>query len=303
MAARSLDPSGRQEPMTHRSHLPRFGSLRRALLGATIGVGLLAGSVAIAGTGATYATIKQAIASGNPSSIVGELERAEKLPCGSCIDLVLPLIDHENARVRDVAAWWLAKRAIRTKVRDDMFERLSGNDTIRARNAAEVLGRFAHPDALMALEIAMYAENLGVEARAAAATAIGAIGHPAGKDMLEAALDADAPEVRAAAAAALRHIRGNTEGLALVPLLSDPDDRVVLEAARTLGHVREAAAVDALAAVLEDETRPAFVRRDAAWALGKIGDGAARAALERAEVDDPSMLVRGAARAALASLR
>ncbi|RMG95687.1 MAG: HEAT repeat domain-containing protein, partial [Deltaproteobacteria bacterium] len=275
-----------------RTSTRRTTGFRRSLAGLVLGAAVaFGGQVALAGTGASYASIAQAIASGNPSSIVGEIERAEKLPCGSCIDLVLPLIDHENARVRDVAAWWLAKRAIRTKVRDDMFERLAGTDTIRARNAAEVLGRFAHPDALMALEIAMHEDALGVEARAAAATAIGAIGHPAGKAMLEAALTSEAPEVRAAAAAALRHIRGNTEGLALVEVLDDMDDRVVLEAVRTLGHVRESAAVDALIAVLEDDARPAFVRRDAAWALGKIADGAARDALDRAIREDPSMLV------------
>ena len=289
---------------THRTVLSARRLRGRAVaFGALFASALLFGGVAVAGKGASYASIQNAINSGNPSSIVGEVERAEKLPCGSCIDLVRPLIDHENARVRDVAAWWLAKRSIRLQVRDEMFERLAGTDTIRARNAAEVLGRFAHPDALMALEIAMHEDALGDEARVAAATAIGAIGHPAGKAMLEAGLDSESAAVRAAAAAALRNIRGNTEGAALVEVLSDADDRVVQEAVRTLGAVREALAVEALVAVIEDETRPVFVRRDAAWALGKIGDGAARDVLERVVAEDPDMLVRGAARSALAALR
>ncbi len=289
---------------THRSVRSfRSARVRAAVFGSILAVSLTFGGAALAGKGASYASIQNAINSGNPASIVGEIERAEKLPCGSCIDLVRPLIDHENARVRDVAAWWLAKRAIRLQVRDEMFERLAGTDTIRARNAAEVLGRFAHPDALMPLEIAMHEDALGDEARAAAATAIGAIGHPAGKAMLEAALDSESAAVRAAAAAALRNIRGNTDGAALVDVLSDPDDRVVLEAARTLGAVRESLAVEALSAVVEDESRPVFVRRDAAWALGKIGDGAARDVLERVVAEDPDMLVRGAARSALSALR
>ncbi len=276
------------------------GPLRGALL-----VGMVAGLVSLAvpasawaTPGASYSSLKNAIASGNPSSIIGELEHAEKLPCGTCIDLVLPLIDSENARVRDAAAWWLSKRAIREQVRDDMFERLQAGDTIRARNAAEVLGRFMHPDALMALEIAVHDSSLGEEARVAAALAIGAIGHPAGKAMLEGAVTSESAAVRAAGARALRNIRGNVEGLALVPLLADPDDDVVREAALTLGTTREEAGVQGLLQVVTDLERPEFVRRDAAWALGKIQDGSARDTLRAVAKDDPSMLVRGAARAA-----
>lgn len=259
-------------------------------------------SLANAGKGASYQSIKNAITSGSVDAIVGEVERAEKLPCGSCIELVEPLIDHDSARVRDVAAWWLAKRAVRTKVRDEMFVRLQSGDTVSARNAAEVLGRFMHPDALVPLETAIHDGSLGEQARVAATTAIGTIGVPEGKAILEGALTSELGAVRAAAAASLRNIRGNTDAVALVPYLGDGDEAVVHQAALTSGAMREVAAVDALADVVTDPSHDAATRKAAAWALGKIGDPSARDVLDAVVEDDPDMLVRGAARVALRDL-
>ena len=259
--------------------------------------------VASAGKGASYASLRNAIATGNRDSILAEVERAEKLPCGPCVDLVTPLIDHDDAAVRDVAAWWLAKRGIRDQIRDQMFERLAGGDAIAARNAAQVLGRFAHPDALMPLELAIHDDALGDEARVAAAIAVGDIGDYRGKDVLEAAITSESAAVREAAARGLRNIRGNVDAVAVVDLLVDTEEGVVREAVPTVGALRERSAVGALTDVVRDTTLAATVRRDAAWALGKIGDGSAREVLKAVEADDASMLVRGAARAALQSLR
>jgi HEAT repeat protein len=279
------------------------GKLLSLLCTAALTAALAAPSIAQAGKGASYLSIKSAIGSGSVDAMIGEIERAEKLPCSSCIDLVQPLIDHDSARVRDVAAWWLAKRAVRSRVRDEMFTRLTAGDTTSARNAAEVLGRFMHPDALLPLEAAIHDGSLGPDARVAAATAIGTIGAPDGKAILEGALTSEAAPVRAAAAAALRHIRGNVDAVALVPLLSDGDDAVVQQSALTSGAMREPAAVGALADVVSDVSHDVGTRKAAAWALGKIGDRSARDVLEAVADGDPDMLVRGAARVALRDLR
>jgi HEAT repeat protein len=255
-------------------------------------------SLAQAGTGGSYATMKNAINSGNSSAIIAAIERTEKLPCGSCIDLVTPLIDDERKEVRDVAAWWLAKRAIREQVRDQMFERLLSGDTIAARNASEVLGRFAHPDALEALEIAIHDNSLGDEARVAAAEAIASIGHRDGKSVLEAALTSESAAVRAAAADALRGIRGNVEGLALVDALNDESPMVLQAAARSLGTMEEVAAVEPLLDVAADESLPDQVRIDAAWALGQIGDSSVADDLEVIAESASNSLVRSSARVA-----
>lgn len=280
---------------------------RKQILGVCKALALVAAlalpQVASAGKGASYASLRNAIATGNRDSILAEVERAEKLPCGPCVDLVTPLIDHDDAAVRDVAAWWLAKRGIRDQIRDQMFERLAGGDAIAARNAAQVLGRFAHPDALMPLELAIHDDALGDEARVAAAIAVGDIGDYRGKDVLEAAITSESAAVREAAARGLRNIRGNVDAVAVVDLLVDTEEGVVREAVLTVGALRERSAVGALTDVVRDTTLAATVRRDAAWALGKIGDGSAREVLKAVEADDSSMLVRGAARAALQSLR
>jgi len=280
-------------------------TLRSSLVATLLGAALLLPTTALAGKGATYTTLKRAIATGNRDSIVAEVERAEKLPCAPCIDLVTPLVDHDHPDVRDVAAWWLAKRAIRTKVRDDMFARLAAGDSTLARNAAELLGRFMHPDALMPLEIAIHDDALDDDARAAAAVAVGTIGDYRGKAILEAALGSESAAVRAAAAKGLRNIRGNVDGLALVEVLGDDDDAVIREAVLTIGAVREVGAVADLGDIVTDATLPVAVRKHAAWALGRIGAGNddARAVLTAVADEDESMLVRGAARAALQSLR
>jgi len=277
--------------------------LRDSLVAGLLGAALLLPSVAFAGKGATYTSLKNAIATNNRDSIVSEIERAEKLPCGPCIDLVMPLVDHDDADVRDVAAWWLAKRAIRTQVRDAMFERLTSGDARLARNAAEVLGRFAHPDALMPLELAIHDGSLDDEARAAATRAVAAIGDYRGKAVLEAALTSESAAVRAAAAKGLREIRGNVDALVVADVLGDDDEDVLREAVLTLGALREVGAVADLGDIVTDTTLSVAVRKHAAWALGKIGDGTARDVLKDVEASDPSMLVRGAARAALQSLR
>jgi HEAT repeat protein len=268
-----------------------------------LAVATFAPQVASAGKGASYGSIRNAISSNNPDSIIAEIERAEKLPCGPCADLVMPLIDHKDAAIRDVAAWWLSKRALRDSVRDQMFARLQGGDSTLARNAAEVLGRFKHPDALMPLELAIHDGALSEDARAAAATAIGTIGDYRGKDVLEGAITSESAAVREAAARSLRGIRGNIDAVAVVELLADEEESVVREAVLTVGALREASGIGGLSDAVRDRTLSAEVRRDAAWALGKIGDGTARDVLQGVEQDDESMLVRGAARAALRSLQ
>jgi HEAT repeat protein len=109
--------------------------------------------------------------------------------------------------------------------------------------------------------------------------------------------------VRRAAVKALRRIRGNTDAVAVVPLLGGDAPAVLAEAALTAGALREPAAAGSLLGLLQDPEQPALVRRNAAWALGMIGDRSGLAVLSRAAEDDPSLLVRSAARVAQGRLR
>ena len=106
-------------------------------IGRLLVAGVLLSSVtAQAGRGGSTGRILQATASGSVDAIVAEVERAEKLACLGCIDAVMKLIDHDSAKVRDVAGWWLGKRGVRSEVISLAQARFAGQDPVAARNAA-----------------------------------------------------------------------------------------------------------------------------------------------------------------------
>src|SRR4051794_27802507 len=98
-----------------------MASLRTIVTGA-LGIGLLLAAAAPvwAGRGSSPSAVQTAIASGSADAIAAELERAEHLVCASCEVMIRPLLDSDSDRVRRVAAWWLARRAVRQDVIADM---------------------------------------------------------------------------------------------------------------------------------------------------------------------------------------
>jgi HEAT repeat protein len=264
-------------------------------------IGLLP-ATALAGRGSSNAALQAAIASGSTDAIVSEVERAEKLACLSCIDTVLPLLDHGDARVRNVAAWWLGKRAVRSQVRADALARLGGSDAGLARNGAEALGVLRDPTAVPALT-AFLAHPLDGDSGAAAAAALGRIADASALAALQsAAVSAPSAQVRAAALAAVRAL-GGTGGPAapLFPALTDADEAVRTQAIYAVAALADRAAVAPLMAAVAHDASPS-VRKHAAWALGELGDPTAAPALTQA-ASDPDPLVRGMARVALSRLR
>ena len=257
-------------------------------------------ATALAGRGGSNAAIQEAIASGSPDAIIAEVERAEVLACVSCLDTVLPLVDHPDARVRDVAGWWIAKRGIRDQARDMAYVRLTGSDATLARNAAQLLGRFRLPEAVPALSTYL-ARPLDGASGAQAAAALGEIGHASGVPALQAALASPLPEVRAASAKALRQVRGYTDVAPLTALLADGDESVRTQAVFTIGTIGAKTMVQPLSMVLASDGSAA-VRKHAAWALGQIGDLSAVPALTAAK-SDPDPLVASMAAASLARMR
>src|ERR1041385_7564982 len=65
---------------------------------------------AYAGKGGSAAMIQQAIASYSQDAIIAEVERTEGLMCAECVQLVTNLTEDNRFAVREVAAWWFAKR-------------------------------------------------------------------------------------------------------------------------------------------------------------------------------------------------
>lgn len=262
---------------------------------------LLAASPASAGKGGSAEKIQRAVASGSSDAIVAEVERAEGLICLDCIDVVTRLTEDPRYQVREVAAWWFAKRPALMKMLAEQFvDELATGDTVKVRNAADFLGRTRLYSTLPQLAAATR-RDVGPEAKLALVRAARYMAHKGGNDVLTIAMaDRDA-SVRAAAAGAWRDIREQTDASPVVARLGDADARVRAEAASSVGGMAAAAGRAALEALVVSDASPT-VRRNAAWALGKLGDAASRAALTTAAAD-PSGLVRLTAKAALAQLR
>src|SRR5258708_33986204 len=102
----------------------------------TLTLGAALSGTAQAGRGGSPSAIRSAIAANSSDAIQAELERAEYLVCAGCTDMVLPLVDHSSYRVRQVAAWWLARRATSKQVYVAMLTRLGQPASVKTRNPA-----------------------------------------------------------------------------------------------------------------------------------------------------------------------
>jgi HEAT repeats/HEAT repeat len=285
-----------------------------------LAVALVATSAApaLAGKGSSPEAIRRAIESNSVDAISAELERAERLLCGACVTMVTPLVDHQDKRVRQVAAWWLARRGLRSDLFVQMAYRLAQPDSRLARNAADVLGGMRHLKAVEPLGAALHNPVFDVEARSAMALALGRIGEPAGAPALVAALSVKDAPLRSAALQALRELRGPLDPRPATALLGDPAEHVRGEAAYTVavaiartataaGRTPDAGSRDQATAALIRRLvvdPSASVRRKAAWALGEIGASAALAgpALHGSAARDADLSVRTLARAAIGRL-
>jgi HEAT repeat protein len=268
-----------------------------------LGISLAAAGSAVAGRGASPQSVQRAIASGSSDAIKSELERAEHLVCVSCVDMVRPLIDNNDQGIRQVAAWWLARRGVARNIRVEMLNRLGQPDSVAARNAADVLGEFHYVSSIPALSAALSNPAFSSEARAHMAQALGQISRPEVVAPLNSVLAGGDVVVKVAAMQALQSIAGLRDGSAVSPLLVDGDVNVRAEAATTLGVFHDANGANALVSALQNDDSP-IVRKRAAWALGEIRANTAVAgpALQQAAANDASPFVRSLAAAALTRL-
>jgi hypothetical protein len=259
-------------------------------------------SPALAGKGGSAAKIHDAIASHSQDAIIAEIERAESLVCGDCTTMIVALTDHDNYKVREVAAWWIAKRpSLAGQLATQFKGELVTGTSREVRNAADFLGASTTFTSLPQLRASIKRTDIDSEAKLAIVRAVDALGNLGGNEVLTTAMaDADS-NVRWAAAKAWRDIRGQKDAAPVAGLLSDRDARVRAEAATVLGGLRHAASASVLETLVTTDASP-LVRKNAAWALGKIGASSSRTALAVAS-NDASNFVRLTARAALASIR
>src|SRR5262249_25947724 len=173
-------------------------------------------------------------------------------------------------------------------------------DPIQARNAADALGTFRHPNALPALGAALD-RGFNDEANAAIVRAVGTIGDPSGEAIVVRGIGAAGAQTRAAAAEAYWSLRGTRDGAPLAAVLGDGDAGVRRSATAALGSYAVASARPALERLVSSDPDP-LVRRNAAYALGRIGDGASYATLKACAEGDAISYVRSYAAAALRNL-
>lgn len=268
---------------------------------AAVAFALACATPAFAGKGGSNANIVAAVASGSQDAIIAEVERAEGLMCNECIQTVTNLTEDNRFAVREVAAWWFAKRpALRDLMAQQMIDDLSSGDSTHVRNAADFLGAIRQYTALPALRTTITRSGLGTDAKLAIVRAVGFMAHLDGNSILQTAMGDSDATVRAAAIVAWRDILGQVSVTPIESRLGDGDARVRAEAATVLGAYADANVLAQLEQLVVSDADP-FVRRNAAWALGKIGSADARDALTKA-TNDKSGLVKLVAKASLASL-
>ncbi len=247
------------------------------------------------------ADLENAIRVGSPTLLVSMLEYGERVECHTCVPLLEErLLTSNNGEVREIAAWWLARRPfgfaavyhdIRTVLESD-------SDPVRRTRAAEALGNFADPHGVEHLSRAFTTDTVS-EVRVAAIHGIAEINAPAGLPFLSMALGDTDPAVQAAALQMITHVNFFSDYDALIPLLAHTDGTMRRRAATVVGSLRVDAAVTALAAMLRGDVDQT-ARREAAWALGRIGGAEARTALNEVLATNPPADVRNAINVALA---
>jgi HEAT repeat protein len=269
---------------------------------AAVAFAMLVPAAAFAGKGGSNAKLVAAVSSGSVDAIIAEAERMESLLCEECIQTMTNLTEDSRYAVREVAAWWFARRpALKDMLASTFVADLPRGDTTKVRNAADFLGATKTYTALPQLRATIHRSDLGVEARVALVRAAGTLAHTGGNEVLTTAMtDADA-SVRAAAVAAWRDVLDQQNAQPVVALLGDRDANVRAQAAAVVGGMSEQSGRLALEGLVTGDAS-SIVRRNAAWALGQLGNAASRPALLQA-TSDKSGLVRGVAKAALAQLR
>lgn len=250
----------------------------------------------------------KAVTMGNvaPMQIWKVLEHGERVECLDCIPRVKELLWENDARTREISAWWLRRRIFGVfgpgEVYEQVLTTLQEADSERRRAyAAEAIGEFLVASGVPHVAKAVI-EDSSPLVRTSAVKALTRLNHEGPNGELAAALSDSEEEVRLAALhGALRvHVFSGVDQV--VALIDDPSPMVRRKAARALGAMGAKDAVMGLVLLTSPDTEPnATVRAAAVTALGRIADTTARPSVIAAE-EDPDRFVRDAARIALRRL-
>src|SRR5690349_19184145 len=134
-----------------------------------------------------------AIRSTSPGRLTAVLEYGERVECFECIPaLEQKLLDSDEPKVREMAAWWLRKRPFgygrsAVKMRQTVLEDASA---VRRSRAAEALGEFLDVRGLPALSQAAMVDG-EPQVRLAAVRALGRLNARGGQEVLAVAMEDD----------------------------------------------------------------------------------------------------------------
>lgn len=242
-----------------------------------------------------------------PTEIWRLLEHGEKVECLSCIPIVEKRLFDDHPKTREISAWWLRRRIFGVFGAGQVYSRIVA--TLQDANAsekhrayaAEAIGEFLSPSGIKHVAKAAV-DDPSPRVRRSAVAALSRLNHEGPSLELGRALADSDEDVRLAALKAAMSINVFSSVSEVVARIDDESPRVRRLAAETLGAMRVADAVVGLSALADSEIEPvADVRQAAVWALGQIGDPGGKPAVEAA-LEDPSSLVRDAARIALRRL-
>jgi HEAT repeat protein len=253
------------------------------------------GELSVGASAPDQESMLSAIRIGSPTQLFTVLEYGERVECAACVPLLQEkILTSEDARVREIAAWWLRRRtfvvgAVMRQLKDVLARDL---DPVRRSRAAEAIGELMDPNGVAALAAAA-TSDVDASVRASAVRGLARINTPTAHSTLVAAMADRSAMVRLEAVSAVLRVNFFRNTDAILPLLADEDAAVRRTAARTLGALRVAGAATALAGLLRSDG-DVLVRQAAAWALGRIGTAEARTALSEAAAAETVSLVRDA---------
>lgn len=246
-------------------------------------------------------TIKSAVLSGAPTKIWETLEHGEFMECLDCIPLVAQLLYDQNAKNREISAWWLRRRIFGVFGSGEVYEQtlntLAGDtDPLRRMYAANAVGEFLNGAGVPSVAQALLHDG-DARVRAASASALGRLNDDGAGALGQAMADSD-PSVKLAALGAAGRINSFTSIAQVAALTTDSTSQVRRRAVEVLDGLNAKDTIAAVAAAAAKDA-DAGVRAAACHALGVFGDSSVLQVLTNLSQNDPDQFVRDEASIAL----
>lgn len=243
-----------------------------------------------------------------PTEIWRALEHGEKVECLDCIPYVSRLIYNDDAKTREISAWWLRRRIFGVFGPGQIYSQIvatlndGAQSETRRAYAAEALGEFLSSAGTAHVARAVI-DDTSPLVRRSAVRALQRLNNAGPNGELAVAMSDPDEQVRLAAIHASTRINVFRDVDQVAARIDDESSAVRTRAIQALGALRARDAVASLIAKLSAANEAtASVRAAAAAALGEIGDPEARSAVLAASESDSDRFVRDAARVALLRL-